>query len=194
MLPVSLRSWELILRSPQSSPPLARQCWGEPRYGMPIKPSVLFQPSLIHWLLYVSHTHTNLYFSWVVNNVLMTILRLVTHSNTINHTIHPSYDCNKYAIDYVSVMCTSFILCCVKKGQIWYRKDTYSILLAPKSPWWTELEQRIFIVKYELINIQHPWVTGETDQSPSHSPSPWQTNLFLQSLWFIFFYHHLVAM
>ncbi len=45
-----------------------------------------------------SYTHTSC-LSLVVNNVLMAILRLLTHSQPINQTIQLAYDHNKYALD-----------------------------------------------------------------------------------------------
>lgn len=43
--------------------------------------------------------YTHFLFSLVVNNVLMAMLRLLTHSQLINQTIQLAYDCNKYALD-----------------------------------------------------------------------------------------------
>lgn len=45
-----------------------------------------------------SATHTSS-FSLVVNNVLMAILRLLTHSQPINQTIQLAYDHNKHPLD-----------------------------------------------------------------------------------------------
>lgn len=47
-----------------------------------------------------AHTHidTHTHFAPVINNLLMAILRLVTHSQPINQTIQAAYDHNKYAL------------------------------------------------------------------------------------------------